>query len=474
MVLTVSPLSLYGYGMKIAATAFPVLFLLTLLSAVPGQAQTWGQPVWADDFNGAANSQIDPTKWTYDTGNLQVNNELEIYCSPTMTTLGCDPVNPNAFIDGAGHLVIQQRLVNGNVWTSARLKTQGVKTFQYGRIESSIEFPSHQGLWPAFWMLGNNIDTIGWPNCGEVDIMENWPALGASKNQTSMHGDAYHGGNSLSSGFNFPNGERVDTAFHTYGVIWSPNMMQFYFDDPSNITFVRTAADVPAGGTWPFNNPFFLITNMAVGGSLGGTSDGGTAGATPSMMVDYVRSYQAATIPGPNITPSTMSVKAGASGTTSLTLNAPIGSGLVYLDCTNAPAKSVCSIETPNAINSHVADFRSNPQDQVTVHVTTTANTANNLRSLRSAWAMMLGAFVLLPAISKRRWSRRMALIAGVLAILIAATAFQSCGGGSGTSTGGGGGGATNGTPTGQYTLKITAYTVSGDTSTANVTLNVN
>ena len=266
--------------MKYARQASVVLvFLGSLLLAIPTQAQTWGSPVWSDEFNGATNSAIDPAKWTYDTGNLNVNNELEIYCSPSMATLGCDPNNPNAFIDGSGHLVIQHRLVNGTTWTSARLKTQGLKTFQYGRIEANIQFPSHQGLWPAFWMLGTNIDTIGWPKCGETDIMENWPALGASKNATSMHGDTYNGGNSLTSTFTFPNSERVDTAFHTYGIIWSQNMMQFYFDDPANITFVRTVADVPVGGTWPFNNPFFLITNMAVGGVLGGTPDSGTAGA---------------------------------------------------------------------------------------------------------------------------------------------------------------------------------------------------
>ena len=458
-----------------ARKAFPIFILLAVLSAIPTQAQTWGPPAWADEFNGAANSTIDPAKWTFDTGNLNVNNELEIYCSPSMTTMGCDPANPNAFIDGTGHLVIQQRLVNGTTWTSARLKTQGLRTFQYGRIEASIEFPSHQGLWPAFWMLGNNVDSIGWPKCGEVDIMENWPAIGASKNSTTMHGDTYNGGNGLNSVFTFPNGEGVDTAFHTYGIIWSKNMMQFYFDDPSNITFVRTAADVPAGGTWPFNNPFFLITNMAVGGVLGGTTDAGTATATPSMMLDYVRYYQPLAILGPTIMPgAAISLKAGGTGTTNLTISSPNGAGLVYLDCTNLPAKSTCSIDTGNALNSHVVDFRTSNSATATVHVTTTANTATDFVPLRSAWAMMLGAFVLLPTISKQTWSRRMALIGGVLAILLSAAAFQSCGGGSGTTTGGGGSGATNGTPTGQHMLTITAYTVSGDTSTASVNLNVN
>ena len=461
--------------MKIAVKACPaVLLLVGLFSTSPAKAQTWGQPVWADEFDGTANSQIDPIKWTFDTGNLQVNNELEIYCSPTMTTMGCDPSHPNTFIDGAGHLVIQQRLVNGTTWTSARLKTQGVKTFQYGRIEASMEFPSHPGLWPAFWMLGNNIDTVGWPNCGEVDIMENWPGIGPSKNSTTMHGDTYHGGDGLNSVFTFPTDQRVDTAFHTYGIIWSKNMMQFYFDDPSNITFVRTAADVPAGGTWPFNNPFFLITNMAVGGVLGGATDAGTATAIPIMMLDYVRYYQPSTILGPTITSGTaISLSAGGTGTTNLSITSPSDTGLVYLDCTNLPAKSTCSIDTGNALNPHVVDFRNSTSAAATVHVTTTANTASNVAPLRSTWAMMLvGAFVFLPTVFKRTWSHRLALVCGLLAILLSAAAFQSCGGGSGTKPGNGGG-PTNGTPSGHYILTITAYTVSGDTSTANVTLDV-
>src|SRR5262249_13613995 len=129
---------------------------------------------------------------------------------------------------------------------------------------------------------------------------------------------------------------------------------------------------------------------------------------------------------------------------------------------------------TGNSLNSHVADFRSSNSAGATVHVTTTANTAANFAPANTAWATMLGAFILLPGISKRLWSRRIALACGVLAIFVSATAFQSCGGDSSTGGGGGGGGTTNGTPAGQYQLTITAYTVSGSTSTANVMLNVN
>ena len=473
--------------MRCPRLAFPVAIFIILLANISAHAQNWGSAVWADEFNGAANSAIDPTKWTYDTGFLNVNSELEIYCSPSMNTQGCDPTNPNEFIDGNGHLMIQQRLANaGATWTSARLKTQGLKTFQYGRIEANLQIPSHQGLWPAFWMLGANIDSIGWPSCGEVDIMENWPGQGGTggginHNATSMHGQGYSGGNSLSHTMTFPAGQDV-TGFHTYGIIWSPNMMQFYFDDPNNITFVRTPDDIPAGTTWPYNNPFFLITNMAVGGILGGPPDSGTPTATPVMALDYVRYYQAQTIAGPTMTPANaISVAAGASGNTTINLNSSSGSGLVYLACSGAPTKATCSINTNNSLDSHVVDFRSASSAQATVNVTTTANTASLMSPRFSAWATMLGfgAFVLVPVAPKRasQWSRRLALLGGVLAILFFAAAFQGCGGssgGSGGTSGGGGGGATNGTPAGQYKLTITAYTVSGDTSTANVTLNVN
>jgi beta-glucanase (GH16 family) len=451
-----------------------VVFLF-LISSIPIQAQNWGSPVWQDEFNGAAGSAIETSKWTYDTGNLQVNNELEIYCAPSTATAPCDPANPNAFIDGAGHLVIQQRL-SGTTWTSARLKTKGVKTFQYGRIEANLQIPSHAGLWPAFWMLGDNIDSVPWPACGEVDIMENWPGIGATKNATSMHGTGYSGGNSLTSQFTFPNGERVDTAFHTYGIIWSPNMMQFYFDDPGNITFVRTAADVPAGSTWPFNNPFFLIANMAVGGVLGGTPDAGTTNAGPALF-DYIRYYQPMTIAGPTMAGSAITVNAGASGSTTVNLNSAIGNGLVYLACTNAPAKATCVVDSGNSLNSHVVDFSSNATATATIKVTTTANSAQAIPShhyFAASSIGILGLFVLPFSLRTKPGSGDKICLSLALLVAVALTmAFPGCGGGTSNTGGGNNGGVTTGTPTGTTNLTITAYTISGDTSTVNVSLTV-
>lgn len=459
--------------MKAVPPRFSILLVIFCLIAVPSFCQTWGSPVWADEFDGTG--APDSTKWTYDTGNLNVNNELEIYCSPTMTTQGCDPLNPNAFLDGSGHLVIQQRLVNGTTWTSARLKTQGVKTFQYGRIEANLRVPSHQGLWPAFWMLGSNIDTAGWPSCGEADIMENWPSLGGNglnHNATSMHGQGYSGGNSLTSLFTFPQGQDV-TSFHTYGIVWSKDMMQLYLDDPSNITFIRTPADVPAGTMWPFNNPFFLIVNMAVGGSLGGTPDGGTASAAPAMTIDYVRYYQAQQILGPTMTPAGgIAVHAGGSANATVNLTSAAGNGFVYLSCSGAPAKATCSIDTGNSLNSHVADFRTSATGSTTVRVTTTANTAQLVPSRPyRVWASVVGIAGLFVLPFARRNSARVFLVVGTFGLFLTAISLLACGGGSSSGTSSGG---SNGTPTGHYTLIVTATTVSGDSSTANVSLDVN
>src|SRR5579864_302706 len=206
---------------------------------------------WCDEFNGAANSPISSTNWTYDTGGGGFgNNELETYCAPTSNTSPCSSSSPNAYIDGSGHLAIQVRLV-GSTYTSARLKTQGLQSFHSGRIEASIQMPSHAGLWPAFWNLGSQAG-VSWPTVGESDVMENWPTTsnipgpGATGNRSTIH-TKLTGGSGIGGAFTFPSGEQVNTAFHTYGEIWSANMIQYYVDDPTHPFFVVTAADLPAG-----------------------------------------------------------------------------------------------------------------------------------------------------------------------------------------------------------------------------------
>jgi beta-glucanase (GH16 family) len=317
------------------AHGLTILGLLTseiFAGVIPTAAQNWGTPVWSDEFSGPLGTTIDPTKWTYDMGILNVNNEVEYYCAPSTTTGGCNTTDANAYIDGNGHLVIQAIRQNPSTnpysgsWTSARLITKGLESFQYGRAESRMALPVGAGIWPAFWALGSNIDSVGWPTCGEIDYMENVPAsagLGPTKISSTLHGPGYYGANGLHAVYTFPSGDV--TGYHDYGAIWSPGMVQFYVDDPSNIFFVRTASDLPSGQVWQFDHPFFLLLNLAIGGD--GSWPGPTDATTPSpavMTVDYVRVYQAAAVPPPVFgNPAPIAVKAGATTGNRLALGIP-------------------------------------------------------------------------------------------------------------------------------------------------------
>ncbi len=339
---------------------------------------------WCDEFSGTANSPISSANWTYDTGGGGFgNNELETYCAPTSNTAPCSTSSPNAYIDGSGHLAIQVRLV-GSTYTSARLKTQGLQSFHSGRIEASIQMPSHAGLWPAFWNLGSQ-PRVSWPTVGESDVMENWPTTsnipgpGATGNRSTIH-TKITGGSGFGGAFTFPSGERVDTAFHVYGEIWSANMIQFYVDDPTQPFFVATAADLPSGDIWPFSSsadPFFLITNVAVGGTLGAPTDSLT-GSQPPMLLDYVRQYLPSSIPAPLLTAGgNITVKAGATtgNTTSLQVMGTTGTGRVAFSCTTTAPKASCVVTSSDALNKHTVDFSNSSSASGTVTVTTAANT---------------------------------------------------------------------------------------------------
>jgi beta-glucanase (GH16 family) len=268
--------------------------LLLAVTAQPMFAQNW-QLIWSDEFNGAANSSPDPSKWTYDTGGGGFgNSELETYCSPGMNTAPCNASLPNEFMDGNGNLVIRARKDSAGNWTSARLKTQGIFSFQYGRVEARIKLTVGNGLWPAFWMLGNNIGTAGWPTCGEDDIMEWVDSYTPNSTSSTSHGPGYSGGGGIGARYTFPNGGRIDDAgYHIYGLIWSQNLLQYYRDSPSNIFLTVTPSSIPAGDQWVFNAPFFILLNQAVGGNWFPGPDATTPNPA-DMLVDYVRVYQAA------------------------------------------------------------------------------------------------------------------------------------------------------------------------------------
>ncbi len=241
--------------------------------------------VWSDEFSGPDGSSPDSSKWTYDIGgNGWGNNELEYYTNRTQ----------NAQVKG-GNLVItaQQESYTGadgvtRNYTSARLKTQGLFSQAYGRFEARIKIPAGQGMWPAFWMLGNDITSVGWPKCGEIDIMENIGKEPATVHG-SLHGPSTSGPTSdLSAPFSLPAGQNFAGDFHLYAVEWEPGTIRFYADTNLYVTF--TSSQWPAGGAWVFDHPFFIILNVAVGGNWPGSPDSTTV-FPQQMLVDYVRVY---------------------------------------------------------------------------------------------------------------------------------------------------------------------------------------
>jgi len=190
--------------------------------------------------------------------------------------------------------------------------TRGKVSVQYGQMEARMRVVAAPGLWPAFWMLGTNVGSVGWPSCGEVDIMEWVDNYGPGVTSSALHGPGYSGGGNIGVQSGFPNGTRVDDAnYHIYGVIWSPDQIQFYRDTTSNVTRTITPPNIPAGTTWAYNHPFFILLTQAVGGNWFPGPDGSTP-AIDDVLVDYVRVYQAGTASPPG---GTVSIRAAANNT---------------------------------------------------------------------------------------------------------------------------------------------------------------
>lgn len=236
---------------------------------------------WSDEFD--TGSVPDPAKWSFDTGgNGWGNGELETYTSRP----------ENAAIEN-GNLVITARRetftgADGITrdYTSARLNTAGHFSQVYGRFEARIKLPAGQGMWPAFWMLGQNIGSAGWPGCGEIDIMEN---LGREPQTVhgTVHGPGYSGAGGISAPLTIAANFADD--FHIFAVEWDAQSVRFFVDDTQYASV--TPADLPAGTSWVFDHPFFVILNLAVGGNWPGNPDGTTV-FPQQMLVDYVRVYQ--------------------------------------------------------------------------------------------------------------------------------------------------------------------------------------
>ncbi|WP_109506167.1 glycoside hydrolase family 16 protein [Nocardioides speluncae] len=236
---------------------------------------------FADEFNAPAGTPVDGSKWQLETGDNVNNHERQYYTNSTR----------NAVHDGQGNLVITARRENPNnyqcwygrcEYTSARLNTAGKFTQTYGSYEARIKMSRGQGMWPAFWMLGNDIGDVGWPQSGEIDIMEN---VGFEPNTVhgTLHGPGYFGSGGIGAAYSI--GGPFADGFHTFRVDWSPNKIVWSVD--GNVYQTRTPADL-GGKEWVFDHPFFMILNLAVGGYWPGDPDASTPFPN-TLTIDYVR-----------------------------------------------------------------------------------------------------------------------------------------------------------------------------------------
>lgn len=249
------------------------------------EVATLNNLVVADEFDveGVPNSAI----WNFDIGNGPNgdgwgNQELQYYTSrPENVTV------QNGFL----LITAREESFEGSSYTSARLLTKGLVEQQYGRFEARMRLPYGQGMWPAFWMLGADIDTNPWPGAGEIDIME-YRGQEPTIVLGSVHGPSYCGNELIcdepaeSEKYQLQN-DRFDTGFHVFGIEWGPGFVNYYVDD---VLYNQiTPADVP--GEWVFDKPFYVLINLAVGGSFVGPPNDETV-FPQTMLVDYVRIYQ--------------------------------------------------------------------------------------------------------------------------------------------------------------------------------------
>jgi len=234
--------------------------------------------VWSDEFDGPAGQSPDSSRWAFDIGTDWGNNQLEY-----------DTDRPeNVSLDGDGNLEITAREEDymGREYTSGRINTRGRFAQTRGRFEARIKLPVGQGIWPAFWLLGDDFDIVGWPECGEIDIMEYRGQL-PSIVTGALHGPGYSGGNSIGGQYTLQ-GASFNDDFHVFAIEWDASSISWWVDDQVYMTL--DPSDLPQGATWVFNDDFFIILNVAVGGNYVGSPDETTT-FPQTMLIDYVRVY---------------------------------------------------------------------------------------------------------------------------------------------------------------------------------------
>ena len=270
-----------NYKIKVIGLMSVVLIAtLVTFSCDTDETQTvvnFTELVMSDEFD--TDGVIDNSIWSYDIGtgeNGCGNNELQYYTD-----------RPENISVQNGILIIkaEKESFEGSSYTSAKIITKAKFEQKYGRFEARIRLPYGQGLWPAFWLLGNNIDEVGWPNCGEIDIME-YRGQNPSIVLGTLHGPGYSGGNSITKSYDLVN-DRFDTGFHVFGIEWGPEYINFYVDDV--LYNQLTPSDVT--GDWVYDHPFYILINLAVGGGFVGSPNSETV-FPQTMLVDYVRVYK--------------------------------------------------------------------------------------------------------------------------------------------------------------------------------------
>jgi beta-glucanase (GH16 family) len=271
-----------------ASKKFSSRFLpLTLCLLLTSSTMAWSVEeenllLWSQEFNEKSGSKPDPKYWNYDLGDGRGwgNREVQTY------------TNVNAKTTGRGVLALTALQISPKKkqicyygyceWSSARITTKNKVWIKYGTIEARIQMPAGTGTWPAFWMLGQNIDAVSWPNSGEIDITE---GLGRTPflNYATIHGPGYSGGSSI--GARYLNPQKLSAGFHTYGINWSEDSIEWTFD--GEIIFTQSKESI-APRAWVFNQPFSLILNVAMGGEFGGEI-GKDSKSGLQMKVDWMR-----------------------------------------------------------------------------------------------------------------------------------------------------------------------------------------